>query len=92
MEHIPESFTSVNMLYVNCNFNGKSCQAFLDTGAQVTVVGLKFAEEYGIMKILDEQWGGKVVGVGTSNILGRVHMVEMEFKNKKRILYNSRLY
>ena len=47
MEYNPESFVPVEMLYVNCHLNKHPIQAFIDTGAQKSVIGTKMAEACG---------------------------------------------
>lgn len=78
MEHAPESFGSVVMLYVSMAVNRRPVQAFVDSGAQTTIMSAKLAGECGILRLLDERFKGMAVGVGSAPILGRVHAVPVE--------------
>ena len=58
-------------------------QAFVDSGAQSTIISKKMAEQVGLMKLLDTRFAGMAMGIGTSRILGRVHAADLEILGKK---------
>ena len=77
LENNPEFFGNVTMLYIDTTVNNKPVQAFVDSGAQSTIISKKCAEECGIIHKLDKRFAGMAIGVGQSRILGRVHMADM---------------
>ncbi len=80
MEHNPEAFGTVSMLYVDMTVNGVNQPAFIDSGAQMSIMGKTTAEKCGLLRLMDTRFAGKAVGVGTGKILGRVHMAPAEIQ------------
>ncbi|CDW52274.1 DDI1 homolog 2 [Trichuris trichiura] len=81
MEHMPETFGSVSMLFIRCKVNNFDTTAFVDSGAQATIISEDFAERCGLMRLIDRRFSGVAMGVGTCKILGRVHIAQLQIEN-----------
>ena len=55
--------------------NGVAVKAFVDSGAQTSIMSQACAERCKILRLLDRRFSGVARGVGSGKILGRIHTV-----------------
>lgn len=72
------------MLYINAKINKNPIQAFVDSGAQSTIMSESLAERCGynlrlcrLMRLVDKRQAGRAVGVGSCKILGKIHAADI---------------
>ncbi|VDN51796.1 unnamed protein product [Dracunculus medinensis] len=74
IEHMPEAYIPVNMLYISIKINGVLTQAFIDTGAQLSILSDSEALRCGLLDVMDKAYNVTVHGVaGKMECIGKIH-------------------
>lgn len=81
-EFTPEMFAKVTMLFIPVRINGHLVKAFVDTGAQTTLINVPCAKRCDLMHLLDRSYSGVAYGVGTQRIIGRIHVANLQLGTK----------
>lgn len=82
IEYTPEVFTQVPMLYISIEINNYPVKAFVDTGAQTTIMSTRLAEKTGLTKMIDKRFIGEARGVGTGKIIGKIHQAQVKIETQ----------
>lgn len=82
LEYTPEVFTTVHMLFISLEINGHPVKAFVDTGAQATIMSTRLAERTGLTRLIDKRFVGEARGVGVGKILGRIHQAQIKIETQ----------
>lgn len=83
-------------LQIPCEINGYIIPAIVDTGAQITVMSESCAQRCRVANLIDGRYCGQAVGMGSSDILGRISELPMRvgpisYRNRVSILRESRV-
>lgn len=73
----PEFFADVTMLYIKVSINGYELAAFIDTGAQRSLMTPALCEKCDLNHLVDQRFKMQVRGVGEKQSNGRIHSVPM---------------
>lgn len=76
---IPEYFFPKKLFYLMGRINNIPTSFLIDTGAMVSVMSYEVMENLNLNSILDRKYCGKMLGVGTKNLEGKLHYVEILF-------------
>uniref|UniRef100_A0A0N4V871 UBA domain-containing protein n=1 Tax=Enterobius vermicularis TaxID=51028 RepID=A0A0N4V871_ENTVE len=83
MEHMPEAYIPVTMLYIRMKINGVECKAFVDSGAQVSILSEATAQRCNLMRLVDKRFQATVHGVGgMKKMLGKIHTCQVQIENQ----------
>ena len=83
-------------LQVLCEVNGFLVPAIIDTGAQITVMSASCAKRCRISNSINTKFSGRAVGVGSSDIIGRIDGLGMRvgpvsFEGRVSVLREARV-
>lgn len=68
-------------LYVRVAINGTPVVCVIDTGAEFNSIGIKMARACGLQGHIDTRYAGRAVGIGSTRMIGRVHICQVQCGN-----------
>lgn len=80
---IPQSFVTINMLYISMIINNHKVKAFVDSGAQATIISNSFANKIGVSRFIDRRFIGESRGLGTKKVDGKIHSLPIMIGDSK---------
>ena len=73
--------TLKGMLLIDCSVNGQSVRALLDTGSSRSFLSESFAEQAGLMEVVDLSHSSIEHGAGSKKNIGRIHCCPFNTKD-----------
>ena len=78
-DHYPELLVNnANSIYIHIELNGHPDVAVVDTGAEFSTISLETAIQCGLENHIDKRQEGRALGVGSSRIVGKIHLVQLK--------------
>ncbi|CAI5449123.1 unnamed protein product [Caenorhabditis angaria] len=82
LDYHPEDQIPVTMLYINLTINNVAVKAFIDSGAQVSIMSLACAQRCNLTGLIDKRFQGKAKGVGGfEKFEGKIHLCDVKVEN-----------
>lgn len=81
--YLPESVRNVCMLYIPIELHKTKLKAFIDSGAQSSLISKRCAEKCNILHFMDTNFSSIAIGLGIQKTLGRVHWIDIKVGTKK---------
>ena len=75
---IPELLFPVNLIYIGGKVNDVKTVIFVDTGATSSIMTYNVAEKLGLTDFIDKRYKRVAYGIGTANIVGKIHYFELQ--------------
>ncbi|GMR33791.1 hypothetical protein PMAYCL1PPCAC_03986, partial [Pristionchus mayeri] len=83
-ERMPEAFMPIHMLYIKIVVNGVPTFAFIDSGAQISIMSHSFAKQADLDRIIDTRVRKVVHGIGGADRqVGSIYCCEFEIGDVK---------
>lgn len=82
LEHTPEAYIPVHMLYIRMEINGRPVKAFVDSGAQVSIMSEACAQRCQLSHLIDKRFTGTAKGVGgMQKFVGKIHSCQVKVED-----------
>jgi hypothetical protein len=76
-EHAPESLVYYSLLFLDLQINNHSIRVIVDTGAQISLLPISFAQKCQVHYLIDERCQTTTIGIGVQKSIGRIHSLPL---------------